>query len=364
MKICNNNFRVQLINNVCTYNSPAGIRKFSITSPRYQDKKCDCCSDYRRNFFTDQEKAKLKVYGEEFASNNKVPVLDQEIKDKILSEKAVDIAAAYKNNPQGLEDRKQEAYTAFMNIKQPFIDYFVKKYDKAIEKLNNENMEAGKIPVCKKLVTEHLYIHGQDKEKVQTSHLSVENTLFGCFSKDAYKYYTDSMSKHYYAKQLIDTNGKSIARVGNPDSIDKDFYKNELSVVKDPSSSNDNIEENAETENSSKRKKSLEELNPDSVKKPKRDDSDSDSDSKGGGIVGGLGGVVGGSAGTNNAITENGSAGSNNPNIEKGSVETNDAGTEKGSVGFFENIIIRLFLGLPSGFEMVLEVNNNINMFS
>ena len=375
-------------NNVFTYYSLGGSRKFSSTSFRYQDTNCDCCSN-NKDSLTTNEKRKLKSYGEEFASNNKVPVLDQETKDKILNEKAVDIAAAYKDNPEGLEDRKKEAYIAFQDLTSLFAEYFIDKNDAAIEKLNNENMSAGKLPVCMKVLNEHMDTNASDKDKVLSSRLTGEDQDMGFLSKEAYVTYKDTMLKHNSAKQLIDNNSRSIENKGNPDSIDKDLYKNELTVtypssqevpVIDPSnqdepaidpsnqdepvidSSDEDKANESESENTAKRKKSLEdeELNPDSVKKPKRDDSDSGE----GGTNGGLGGVVGGSAGTNNANIEVGSTVTNNLVIENGSVETNDTGTERGYMWFFENILIRFFLGLPSGFEMVLDVTNNINMFS
>lgn len=348
--------------NVFTFSSLGGFRKFSSTSFRCQDTKCGCCSN-NIDSLSCGDKRKLKSFAVEFESNNKAPVLDQETKDKILNEKAVDIAAAYKDNLQGLEDRKKEAYNAFLELTGLYAEYFIEKNDTAIEKLNNEKMSTGKLPICKEVVNEHMDIIGIDKDKVHSARLTDEDQDMGFLSKEAYSTYKDTMKKHKSAKKLIDNNSNTIEKKGNPDSIDKDLYKNELTVTY-PSSYNENEEENiAETDSRpTKRKKTLEdeELNPDSVKKPKRDDSDSGE----GGTNGGLGGVVGGSAGTNNPLIEKGSAGTNNSIIEKGSVETNDTGTERGYVGFFYNILIRLFIGLPSGFEMVLEVTNNINMFS
>lgn len=118
------------IKDVKTYGYRGGSRKFSATSIRYDDdyddKNCDCCSN-NRNTLTRRELTKIKSYSKEFASSNKAPVLDVDTKDRIKNEKAVDIAAAYKDNPEGLEDRKEEAYARFDSVKDIFAEYFIEK---------------------------------------------------------------------------------------------------------------------------------------------------------------------------------------------------------------------------------------------
>lgn len=351
------------IKDVKTYGSLGGsylggYRKFSATSIRYDDdddKNCDCCSN-NRNTLTRRELTKIKSYSKEFASSNKAPVLDVETRDKIKNEKAVDIAAAYKDNPEGLEDRKEEAYARFDSVKDIFAEYFIEKNEAVKEKLNIENMNRNKLPICANVLNQYLEFESIDKDKVHSSRLTGRDQHMGFLSKDAYSTYKDSMSKHEAAKHLIENNSRYIERNGNPDSIDRDFYRNEL-TVRYPSSENpssENVEtENAETENPSKRKKSLEEeeLNTDSVKKPKKDDEDdSDPNSKGGGGSNNSWAWVVGIK-TNNATTENISA------------ETNNSKIENGSSGFFSDIKYKLFIGLSSGIESVLEALNNINMF-
>lgn len=141
-------------------------------------------------------------------------------------------------------------------------------------------MNRNKLPICANVLNQYLEFESIDKDKVHSSRLTGRDQHMGFLSKDAYSTYKDSMSKHEAAKHLIENNSRYIERNGNPDSIDRDFYRNEL-TVRYPSS------ENAETENVETENPSLEEekeLNTDSVKKPKKDDKDdSDPNSKGAG---------------------------------------------------------------------------------
>ena len=57
---------------------------------------------------TPADKRDLKIFAEEFAKDNRVPVLSQSDVENIESEKAVDLAAAFKDNLEVLEARRQE----------------------------------------------------------------------------------------------------------------------------------------------------------------------------------------------------------------------------------------------------------------
>ena len=77
------------------------IRYFSYTSTKLAN-----CGG--KHILSSADKRDLKIFAEEFAKDNRVPVLSQSDVENIESEKAVDLAAAFKDNLEVLEARRQE----------------------------------------------------------------------------------------------------------------------------------------------------------------------------------------------------------------------------------------------------------------
>ena len=79
-------------------------------------------------------KAKYKSFGMEFARNNPVPVVTEA--EKIKSEKAEDLAAAYKDDPEALGARKKDVESVFDEATGDFASYFEgEKYKYAKEEV-------------------------------------------------------------------------------------------------------------------------------------------------------------------------------------------------------------------------------------
>lgn len=85
---------------------------------------------------TNDDKKKLRAYADEFASNNPAPTLNEA--KLIKAEKAADIAAAYKDDPEGLKKRREDIYKKFEDVHEEYCDYFTEKNEAAKAKLNEE----------------------------------------------------------------------------------------------------------------------------------------------------------------------------------------------------------------------------------
>lgn len=230
------------------------VRNFSVTYIKYAG--CDGCGG--RHALLSSEKDKLKLFGVEFTKNKPVPVITEA--EKIKSEKAEDLAAAYERDLEALKARKEEIRSAFDKATGKFANYFKKeKYKYAKEELDIDTAERGIKPVCPKVVDVYLEKTHQDPDRVFGQRLNEDNKGFANLSREAYKTMRDSVNKHTKAEYLIKKRDPSI-KEGNPEKIDKDLFRKDLSVAfsedKPENSSSESKAENSsevKAENSSKR---------------------------------------------------------------------------------------------------------------
>ena len=107
------------------------VRNFSVTDIKYAG--CDDRCNWK-DTLSSSDKTKLKSFGMEFARNNPVPVVTEA--EKIKSEKAEDLAAAYKDDPEALGARKKDVESVFDEATGDFASYFEgEKYKYAKEEV-------------------------------------------------------------------------------------------------------------------------------------------------------------------------------------------------------------------------------------
>ncbi len=223
------------------------VRSFSLTNIKCAGKA-----------LTYADKTKLKSYGMEFAKTNPVPVIAEA--DKIKSEKAVDLAAAFEKDPEGLKARKEEVRSAFSEATGEFGSYFEKnKFEYAKKELDKDKRERNKEPVAREDVDAYMEKSYRDPYRLDAKKLNVDNKGFFNLSKEAYQTMKDSVDTHTKAERLIEKMDPSV-KEGNPENIDKDFFRKDLTVTfpeaKPENSSSESKAENsseAKAENSSKR---------------------------------------------------------------------------------------------------------------
>lgn len=209
----------------------SGIRSFSYTGIKLVE--CENCG---KNLLTYTDKKDLSKFAKEYAKENPVPVFNKDQVEKIEKEKPVDLAAAYKDNYEGLKARKEEAIKSFDKIVYIFGEYFTGKHqyaeDKLLEKKENKN-------VCKDDIDVHMFnSNDEDGFAVKTSNVPDEYRPFRYLSKQGYSLLKKVTNDHEKAETLMRESSGYVEKAGNPDAIDKDFHK-EILKVEIPNSQND-----------------------------------------------------------------------------------------------------------------------------
>jgi hypothetical protein len=206
------------------------VRYFSLTSVKLSGRDCE-------NSLPERQKIHLKKYIKMYEDEWKLPYLDDKdgVITKMNNEKAVDLAAAYIDNLEGLNERKQDAIKVFKKVQEDFDDHFTEKFEYAIREFNKERSKNGKPSVCEESILEYLWKIHQDKEKVRYELIpNQEDKAFSSLSKEVYNLYKKVKTTHNRAENLINKNSSShITKNGDPNVIDKDFFKKDLKVVWD-----------------------------------------------------------------------------------------------------------------------------------
>jgi hypothetical protein len=184
---------------------------------------------------TGHHKIELRSLSRTFDLKYPIPTLNE--KDKILSERAVHIAAAYKNDPEGLDERIKEVKARFHNISKVYDDYFREKYSNVTKSFNEErllkNLDIFSSNACIE------YLKTTQFNQVQKIQVTGEDQILTSLSTDAYRVYKKSMSEHLSAKSLLENKGlssskrnfKYINEHGIADRIDKNLFKSDFTCT-------------------------------------------------------------------------------------------------------------------------------------
>lgn len=168
------------------------VRNFSVTDIKYAG--CDECGG--KNTLSSSEKTQLKSFGMEFAKDKPVPVITEA--EKIKSEKAVDLAAAYERDPEALKARKEEVKDAFREVTGKYASYFEEdKHKYAKEELDRDRRERNLEPICRAVVDEYMEESHSDPDRVDVNRLNESNKGFANLSKEAYQTMKDSVDTPY-----------------------------------------------------------------------------------------------------------------------------------------------------------------------
>jgi len=137
-----------------------------------------------------------------------------------------DLAAAYKDDIQGLKERKSDVYLKFESVTGRFQDYFTTKNNEARENLIEEKRKRYKAEICDNVVDEYLTDIRVDKDRVESGKLDIVNKPMGFLSRSAYNTYIKAVHEHESAIRSVEKGNPS--NFGNANNIDKDLYKRNL----------------------------------------------------------------------------------------------------------------------------------------
>nr|YP_009744361.1 hypothetical protein [Xylaria hypoxylon]QIE13216.1 hypothetical protein [Xylaria hypoxylon] len=224
-----------------------GVRSLSYTQVKLAQCGCGCGKD----FLTSKEKQNLKKYAEEYASENSLPALSKAQTEKLKNENYADLAAAYKDDYIGLIERKKGMVEAFKKLNNKFDVYFTKKENFIKDKIKEAREIRSKQELCEEKLDVFIKKnYNADNDKVSYRLLlkcDEATPLLNRLSRDIYIKYKHSESTHAKAERLIKGNKDLIEKNGgSPNHIDKDLFKNGLSVNHPDFKDNSDIPSSAE----------------------------------------------------------------------------------------------------------------------